>query len=346
MERDTLYSNTNTSFNKQQNPLRTFELPCDREYVQMPIGACNYFLLSEYPVDIDVYVSLNPNRKDAFKVDNRNTGFKISDVYTREGVPSFVKDVYVWTEGITNLHDNQGRPASVKIVTSSIPSFEILNNSSINSIESIGQIGSINGLVGYPQGAQVITGHIIPEFVKSFTPPINYGLLFDFEKTQREVSNLGNIISPSRTYIISAQGILDPELVVPLQQTHAQLKAAMTSFIHTHAGLVIQNEGDNIKKPPNGLFSIMAKSFALSSALSEEGTSTRAFYTNGSGAIDNAFSIQFSGEELLRHFVDSEGNIAFELHIREVKQRDGSDEAKARVTNTRLTYQISAYHKS
>ena len=152
-----LFSNKNTSFSKQQNPLKKFELPCDREYIQMNIGACSYFLLSEYPADVEVYISLNPEFKDAFKVDNRNTGFKIKEVYTPEGVPSFVKDVYLWTKGITKLTDAGGGAAKMRIVTSALYSFDILNNSSINSIASIGEIGKINSIGGYPAIAKVKT---------------------------------------------------------------------------------------------------------------------------------------------------------------------------------------------
>lgn len=339
-----LFSNKNTNFSKQQNPLKKFELPCDREYTQMNIGACSYFLLSEYPADVEVYISLNPEFKDAFKVDNRNTGFKINEVYTPQGVPSFVKDVYLWTKGITGLTDFDGKPKSVKIITSGIPSFEILNNSSINSIESIGQIGSINGLVGYPQGALTMTGILAPAYIRSWQPPSNYGVIHEFYSQKDLVVPLGERISPTRSYIISAQGILDPELVLPLQQVGeiARAIAPMTLFCHTHAGLIV-NDTSEFTPSPNKMFSLLAKSFALSTAVSEEGTGTRAFYTNGSGEIDNEFSIQFTGEEILRNFVNSEGNATFRVEIRQYTQRDYTTETTQKTTNTKLCYQMSAY---
>lgn len=344
MNQNQLFTDVNTSFNKQQNPLRNFELPCNREYERMNIGACSYFLLSEYPADVEVFISLNPEFKDAFKVDNRNTGFKISDVYSQQGVPSFVKDVYIWTKGITNLTDSDGSPKKVKIITSSIPSFEILNNSSINSIESIGQIGSINGLVGYPQGALTMTGILAPTYIRSWQPIYNYGIIHEFYSKKDLVVPLGERISATRSYIISAQGILDPELVLPLQQVDgaAAAVAPMTLFCHTHAGIIV-NDTSEYTPSPNKMFSLLAKSFSLSSAVSDEGTGTRAFYTNGSGAIDNEFSIQFTGEEILRNFVNSEGNATFSVEIRQFTQRDYTAETTQRTTNTKLCYQMSAY---
>lgn len=339
-----LFTDLNTSFDKQQNPLRTFEFPCDKEYEQMNIGSCSYFLLSEYPADVEVFVSLNPEFKDSFKVDNRNTGFKINDVFTKSGVPSFVKDVYIWTKGITGLTDSNGKPKSVKIITSGIPSFEILNNSSINSIESIGQIGSINGLVGYPQGALTMTGILAPAYIRSWQPALNYGVINEFYSQRDLVVPLGERISPTRSYIISAQGVLDPELVLPLQQVGgaASAIAPMTLFCHTHAGLMV-NDTSDFTPSPNKMFSLLAKSFALSTAVSDEGTGTRAFYTNGSGEIDNEFSIQFTGEEILRNFVNSEGNATFRVEIRQYTQRDYTTETTQKTTNTKLCYQMSAY---
>lgn len=345
MNQNQLFTGINTSFNKQQNPLRTFEFPCDKEYEQMNIGSCSYFLLSEYPADVEVFVSLNPEFKDAFKVDNRNTGFKINDVYTKEGVPSFVKDVYIWTKGITGLTDTStGRAKSVKIITSGIPSFEILNNSSINSIESIGQIGSINGLVGYPQGAITMTGILAPAFIRDWQPQFNYGKINEFYSKRDLTINLGEKISTTKSYIISAQGILDPELVLPLQQVGAEASAIapMTLFCHAHAGLIV-NDTSELTPSKNKMFSLLAKSFALSSAVTDEGTGTRAFYTNGSGAIDNEFSIQFTGEEILRNFVDSNGLATFRVEIRQYTQRDDTTETKEKTTNTKLCYQMSAY---
>lgn len=344
MNQNQLFTDLNTSFNKQQNPLRNFELPCNREYERMNIGSCSYFLLSEYPADVEVFISLNPEFKDAFRVDNRNTGFKISDVYSQHGVPSFVKDVYIWTKGITNLTDSDGSPKKVKIITSSIPSFEILNNSSINSIESIGQIGSINGLVGYPQGAITMTGILVPSYIRSWQPPLNYGKINEFYASRDLVVPLGSKINPNRSYIISAQGILDPELVLPLQQMGAAAAAIapMTLFCHTHAGLMV-NDNSDFTPSPNKMFSLLAKSFALSTAVTDEGTETRAFYTNGSGEIDNEMSIQFTGEEILRNFVNSEGNATFRVDIRQYTQRDNTAETVNKTTNTKLCYQMSAY---
>lgn len=155
-----LYSDINTSFAQQQNPLRSIELPCDKEYTQVNLGSCAYFLLLDYPADVRVYISLNPERKDAFLVDNRNTGFKINDVYTQQGIPSFTKNVYLWTEGITNLRDYNGGSAKVRIATSGVYSFEILNNSSINAIAQIAEVGRVNSIGGYPATAitKIING--------------------------------------------------------------------------------------------------------------------------------------------------------------------------------------------
>lgn len=156
-----LYSDINTSFAQQQNPLRSIELPCDKEYTQVNLGSCAYFLLLDYPADVRVYISLNPERKDAFLVDNRNTGFKINDVYTQQGIPSFTKNVYLWTEGITNLRDYNGGAAKVRIATSGVYSFEILNNSSINAISQIAEVGRVNSIGGYPATAitKIINGN-------------------------------------------------------------------------------------------------------------------------------------------------------------------------------------------
>ena len=340
MERDTLYSNINTSFNKQQNPLRTFELPCDREYVQMPIGACNYFLLSEYPVDVEVYVSLNPNRKDAFKVDNRNTGFKIGDVYTRDGVPSFVKDVYVWTEGITNLHDSQGKPASVKIVTSSIPSFEILNNSSINSIESIGQIGSINGLVGYPDGAITVCGLLLPTFVR-WVGSAQLTKVGEYKARVSQVINLSKTVSPNRDYIVSAKGILDPEVVLPLS-TASHSSICEINCTHAHIGIVLP-ESTELPMPNNKIFPLLAKSFALGMRLSE---TVQQIQNIGAGTIDNEGSYQYSGEYILKNFCDSEGNLTLQGDITCYTYAENPSSLPLQFTNTKMSYQVSAYRKS
>ena len=337
MSRDTLYSNINTSFNKQQNPLRTFELPCDKEYVQMPIGACSYFLLSEYPADVEVFVSLNPNRKDAFKVDNRNTGFKINEVYTPEGVPSFVKDVYVWTEGITNLHDNNGKPASVKIVTSSLPSFEILNNSSINSIESIGQIGSINGLVGYPQGAIAITGMISPAYKGEYKISSDF-IWQEWETTKSEILTIPNI-DPRRQYIVSGKAILDPELVVPVPAAWTT-KVLGSVNIHTHAGIVLRQDSP-LRQTPDGIMSLYGISFSLGEYHTAGGATTK---TYGGGVLNNDMSLQVSGQFILDNFLQDDGSIAVEVHIRQIGQQQ-NDTAERNWTNTKSTYQISAYRK-
>lgn len=154
---NTLFTTKNTSFDKQQNPFEYLEFPCDKEYNQLAIGACAYFLLLDYPTDVRVYVSMNPERKNAVLIDNRNTGFKISDVYSEYGIPANARNAYIWTEGITKLTDKAGGAGKIRIVTSSIYSFEILNNSSINSISSIGEIGKINSIGGYPAIARVKT---------------------------------------------------------------------------------------------------------------------------------------------------------------------------------------------
>lgn len=157
MPSTSLFTTQNTSFDKQQNPFEYLEFPCDKEYTQLGIGACAYFLLLEYPTDVRVYVSMNPERKNAVLVDNRNTGFRITDVYSELGIPANARNAYIWTEGITRLTDKSGGVAKIRIVTSSLYSFEILNNSSINSISSIAEIGKINSIGGYPAVARVKT---------------------------------------------------------------------------------------------------------------------------------------------------------------------------------------------
>lgn len=157
MPNDTLFTTKNTSFDKQQNPFEYLEFPCDKEYTQLAIGACAYFLLLDYPADVRVYVSMNPERKNAVLVDNRNTGFRITDVYSKLGIPANARNAYIWTEGVTRLTDKSGGVAKIRIVTSSLYSFEILNNSSINSITSIAEIGKVNSIGGYPAVARVTT---------------------------------------------------------------------------------------------------------------------------------------------------------------------------------------------
>lgn len=58
-------------------------------------------------------------------------------------MPAQVQNVYLWTEGITNLQDSKGEAAKVRIASSGVYSFEILNNSSINAISQVGNIGKI-----------------------------------------------------------------------------------------------------------------------------------------------------------------------------------------------------------
>lgn len=341
MSRDTLFTDINTSFNKQQNPIKTFELPCDREYNQMNLGSCSYFLLSEYPTDVEVYISLNPERKDAFKIDNRNTGFKINDVYSQQGVPSFVKDVYLWSKGITNLTEPDGKPKKIKIVTSGIPSFEILNNSSINSIESIGQIGSINGLVGYPQGAITICGVITPALIKVY--PTNWYSYAEWN-TDTSFKQDASIIDPHREYIISAKGILDPEIVLPCVTTNRPPDKVMGACtVHAHAGIKL-SPNSQIQAGTNRLYSMLAKSYTSWNwvAIQTEIAPDKSVFALGSGHIDNEASYQFSGKYILENFVQEDNTLEFAFSIRQFSIYEEANVERG-VTNTKLAYQISAY---
>lgn len=322
-----LFSNKNTSFSKQQNPLKKFELPCDREYTQMNIGACSYFLLSEYPTDVEIYISLNPEFKDAFKVDNRNTGFRISEVYTPQGVPSFVKDVYLWTKGVTNLTEADGTPKKVKIVTSGISGFEILNNSSINSIESIGEIGTINGLVGYPQGAITMCGILSP----NRTPPVPAPYMYFAEKT--EVVALGDKIMDGRDYIISCQAVLDPEM-------YAQVNA-VNNFapygLHAHAGIILPDT-TTLDIPPNKMFSFMSRSMRYVCGY----FSGNSQVVGGIGGQKDEASWQYSGKFIRENFLDSEGNLTFKIELGQLGWAS-AQELAPETTQSKLTYQIAAY---
>lgn len=327
MNENQLFTGINTSFNKQQNPLRTFEFPCDKEYEQMNIGACSYFLLSEYPIDVKVYISLNPERKDAFLVDNRNTGFRINDVYSKEGIPSFVKDVYVWTEGITGLHDSDGSPKKVKIITSSIPSFEILNNSSINSIESIGQIGSINGLVGYPQGAITMCGIISPKSTPPVPTPYNY------YGEKEEVVNLKDVINDNGDYIISCKAVLDPEMY---QQVNATSRFAPYG-LHAHAGIILPDT-TTLDIPPNRMFSFMSRSMRYVCGYYAGGEQV----VGGIGGQSDEASWQYSGAYIRRNFMDSEGNLKFKVELGQLGWATAA-ELTPSTTQSKLTYQIAAF---
>lgn len=336
MNQNQLFTDLNTSFNKQQNPLRNFELPCNREYERMNIGACSYFLLSEYPADVEVFISLNPEFKDAFKVDNRNTGFKISDVYSQQGVPSFVKDVYIWTKGITNLTDSDGKPKKVKIITSSIPSFEILNNSSINSIESIGQIGSINGLVGYPQGAITLCGLLVPTFTR-WVGSAQLEKVGEYKTSVSEILDMGSILDPYRNYIVSAKGIIDPEVVLPLSTaSHSGITEICSA--HMHAGIVLPPESP-LPHAPNNLFPLMAKSYVIGFRPSQAGGNLQ---NCGGGTISDEGSFQYTGKYILENFCNAEGKLEFKLDMTCYMYAEGAT-AGAQRTNTKASYQISAY---
>lgn len=327
MNENQLFTGINTSFNKQQNPLRTFEFPCNKEYEQMNIGACSYFLLSEYPIDVKVYISLNPERKDAFLVDNRNTGFRINDVYSKEGIPSFVKDVYVWTEGVTGLHDSDGTPKKVKIITSSIPSFEILNNSSINSIESIGQIGSINGLVGYPQGAITMCGIISPKSTRPVPTPYTY------YGEKEEVVNLKDVINDNGDYIISCKAVLDPEMY---QQINATSMFASYG-LHAHAGIILPDT-TTLDIPPNKMFSFMSRSIRYLCGYFAGGNQV----AGGIGGQSDEASWQYSGAYIRQNFMDNEGNLKFKVELGQLGWATAAEMAPS-TTQSKLTYQIAAF---
>ncbi|MDE7235965.1 MAG: hypothetical protein K2N45_05015, partial [Helicobacter japonicus] len=216
--------------------------------------------------------------------------------------------------------------------TSSIPSFEILNNSSINSIESIGQIGSINGLVGYPQGAITITDIIIPE---RRTPAIINGNLFGWHKEKAYTQNMQHI-NPGEEYILSCKGVIDPELTYLV---NANIGGKMNRHInlHFHAGVMLP-ESTTLDTPPNKMFSLMATSFScVAAAMGENWVVT-------STGLDNQESYQFSGDFIIKNFMDSEGNITFKVELTQHLGNDASTSA-ADITNTKATYQISAYRK-
>lgn len=329
MRNEQLFTNINTSFNQQQNPLKTFELPCDREYKAMNIGACCYFLLSEYPVDVKVYISLNPERKDAFVVDNRNTGFKITDVYSKEGVPSFVKDVYLWTEGITKLKDEiTGGHAQVKIITSGIPSFEILNNSSVNSIDRIGQIGRIDGLVGYPQGAITLCGLALPNYVGAYQG----GSLFEIN--QEFIFDLSNVRT-NRDYMLMAKAVLDPELA-SLVSRDVTFSTIGSITAHFHAGVILPDT-TSLPIPPNKMFPLIAQSYALV----RQATDAPITYIAGGSSLNMSASYQYTGEYLLREFIDTEGKAKFGIDLRALLWGEGT--LSPTTTNTKASYQIAAF---
>lgn len=346
-----LFTDINTSFDKQQNPLRTFEFPCDKEYEQMNIGSCSYFLLSEYPADVEVFVSLNPEFKDAFKVDNRNTGFKINDVYTKGGVPSFVKDVYIWTKGITGLTDSNGKPKSVKILTSGIPSFEILNNSSINSIESIGQIGRINGLVGYPQNSLTLCGQESPRFIGNQTAKPSAWVWAIWKDDNEYIVDFKKInFNKNKNYIIKATSILDPELV-PVSQDGYPRKDPEGRWgnhpsnlsCHFHIGIRLDYATNtNLYIPPNKQFTINAKSYAMGYCLRNISSNIGTEIGMGSN-LSQENGYQYSGEYIYDNFLKQDDlTMKIQCEITQVSAWS-EDTGIPGTTNTKASYQVAIY---
>lgn len=329
MNENQLFSGVNTSFNKQQNPLRTFEFPCDKEYEQMNIGACSYFLLSEYPIDVKVYISLNPERKDAFLVDNRNTGFRISDVYSKEGIPSFAKDVYIWTEGITKLRDESlGGAARVRIITSGLSGFEILNNSSVNSIDRIGQIGRIDGLVGYPQGAITLCGLALPIYKGAYQG----GSLFEINQ---EFDFDLSAVKANRDYMLMAKAVLDPELA-SLVSRDTTFSTIGSITAHFHAGVILPDT-TSLPMPPNKMFPLIAQSYALV----RQATDAPVSYIAAGSSLNMSASYQYTGEYLLREFINTEGKATFGIDLRALLWGEGT--LSPQITNTKASYQIAAF---
>lgn len=196
MPQDLRFSDINTSFDLQQNPLRSYELACNEILKGVRLGSATYLLLLDYPSDINVYISLNSNRQQAIKLDNRNTGFRIKEVFSEYGVKSIAQDVYIWTDKITKLTESDGSAKKIRIVTSGIPGIEVLNNSSINSIASIGEIGKINSINGYPTSANILTYNNEAQNIEIAKTDINP--ITNYMLVGRIIVQVGNLlINPS-----------------------------------------------------------------------------------------------------------------------------------------------------
>lgn len=206
---DLRFKDINTSFDLQQNPLRSYEFPCNKIYKGARLGACSYLLLLDYPSDVKVYISLNSNREQAIQIDNRNTGFRISEVFSKEGIKSFAQDVQLWTEGITNLVELDGTPKKIRIITSNVVGFEALNNSSINSIKSIGEIGKINAIGGFPQTATI----------KSI-----FGYEPQWNNQNKWIQIKKDNISPYKKYALAGKIIIDTQAILAAQSYAISLR--------------------------------------------------------------------------------------------------------------------------
>lgn len=351
---DTLFTPINTSFDKQQNPLQSIELPCDVEYKQVNLGAAAYFLLLDYPSDVKIYVGLNSNRDSAFLVDNRNTGFKINDVYTPQGLVSMTKNVYLWTEGITRLQNPDGTPYKIRIAISALAQFEILNNSSINSIESIGQIGRIDGLVGYPRTALTFCGQVNPQKVGTCTGyrggyTVNTGYLF--ENMQNKKINISNIYSPNKNYILMAKSVLDPEMTSPsISSNDITINGVKRRFspglsTHFHLGVHFNKTPKDFPIiPPNNLFSLCACSYlsAFTYFLNDSSPSPYLAMAQGNSLEQNS-SYQFSGQFLFDNFLDEDLNLTIEADIDQINNATFEGDAPANTTNTKASFQFAIF---
>lgn len=348
MENSHLFTNINTSFDKQQNPLQSIELPCDKEYNQVNLGAAAYFLLLDYPADVKVYVSLNSNRESAFLVDNRNTGFRINDVYTPQGLVSMTKNVYLWTEGITGLLEKDGTPYKIRLALSALPQFEIINNSAINAIESIGQIGRIDGLIGYPSRAKTLCGLLQPKFSQQISLAqaafggAGVAQLF-LGETESKIY-VGDLKENS-FYMLVCEAVLDMEMLGTnwnQQNFSTSGKRYMPSMsAHAHIGLKINANitNPNIHLTPNQLFTITAKTLW---GVMNWGYKSQDFAFGGGHSFDNQGKFQFTGNYIRENFLDDEGNLTFHADLQYIRGA-AEDSTIGNNTNSKMSYQFAFY---
>lgn len=343
---DTLFTPINTSFDKQQNPLQSIELPCDVEYKQVNLGAAAYFLLLDYPADVKVYVSLNSNRDSAFLVDNRNTGFKINDVYTPQGLVSMTKNVFLWTEGITGLVEKDNTPYKLRVALSALPQFEIINNSAINAIESIGQIGRIDGLVGYPSRAKTICGLLQPKFSQQISlANAAYGSIAQLFLGEVETKLYVGELKENSFYMLLCEAVLDVEMLGTAwnqQNFSISGKRYMPSMsAHAHLGLKINENitNPNIHLSPNKLFTITAKT--LWGAMNW-GYKSQDFGYGGGHSFDNQGKYQFTGNFITENFLDDEGNLNFHADLQYIRGAE-EDSTIGNNTNSKMSYQFAFY---
>ncbi|MDE7235819.1 MAG: hypothetical protein K2N45_04265, partial [Helicobacter japonicus] len=223
--------------------------------------------------------------------------------------------------------------------TSSIPSFEILNNSSINSIESIGQIGSINGLMGYPQGAMAIDEILTPVYVRNIPSPTGADNIAYFKATISSIMS-GSSIAVNRDYMIGGVGVLDPEITIPAG-TGWRSGIANIISTHLHVGLRMRDDSP-LQIPPNKMYPILAKTYLGGICGDRIGTDVAFSFITPSGTFDNSATYQFSGKFILDNFVQDDGNIEV---IGEMGLYRLAEEGLGRETNTKATYQVSLYRK-